>query len=236
MPSPIRTILMAKPNSSRWTRTIQWFRSARPEAFGPRRTTCPNTPCSKSGAANSPPVSSLSLKKISSCAASRKSPSARTKTYGMGLEVNNRWGIPIVHHGGSLFGYKSDWMILPESGIGAVLLTNSDNGGSLLGPLMRRLVEIVYDGKPEATASIDTGAANYRKVIAKERARLVYPADAGEAAKLAQHYMSAELSNIHVKRSGADTTFLLDGGESSMATRKNDDGTISFVGSRPTHL
>ena len=79
-------------------------------------------------------------------------PIGEDQTYGMGLEVNNHWGIPIVHHGGSLFGYKSDWMILPESGIGAVLLTNSDNGGSLLGPLMRRLVEIVYDAKPEAAA------------------------------------------------------------------------------------
>jgi hypothetical protein len=124
-------------------------------------------------------------------------------------------------------------MILPESGIGAVLLTNSDNGGSLLGPLMRRLVEIVYDGKPEAAASIDTGAANYRKAVAKERARLVYPADGAEAAKLAPRYVSAELGNIQVKRSGADTTFVLDGGESSMATRKNDDGTISFVEADP---
>jgi CubicO group peptidase (beta-lactamase class C family) len=160
-------------------------------------------------------------------------PIGEDQTYGMGLEVNNHWGIPIVHHGGSLFGYKSDWMILPESGIGAVLLTNSDNGGSLLGPLMRRLVEIVYDGKPEAAASIDTGAANYRKAVAKERARLVYPADGAEAAKLAPRYVSAELGNIQVKRSGADTTFVLDGGESSMATRKNDDGTISFVEADP---
>jgi CubicO group peptidase (beta-lactamase class C family) len=47
------------------------------------------------------------------------------ETYGMGLETNSRWGVPIVHHGGSLFGYKSDWMILPDSGIGAVLLTSS---------------------------------------------------------------------------------------------------------------
>jgi CubicO group peptidase (beta-lactamase class C family) len=65
-------------------------------------------------------------------------PIGEDETYGMGLEVNNHWGIPIVHHGGSLFGYKSDWMILPDAGIGAVLLTNADRGGALLGPLMRR--------------------------------------------------------------------------------------------------
>jgi hypothetical protein len=87
----------------------------------------------------------------------------------MGLEVNNHWGIPIVHHGGSLFGYKSDWIILPDAGIGAVLLTNADRGGALLGPLMRRLLEVVYEGKPEAVASIEADFVNYRTVVAKER-------------------------------------------------------------------
>jgi CubicO group peptidase (beta-lactamase class C family) len=160
-------------------------------------------------------------------------PIGEDETYGMGLEVNNHWGIPIVHHGGSLFGYKSDWMILPEAGIGAVLLTNSDRGGSLLGPLMRRLVEIVYGGKPEAVASVDASAANYRTVIAKERARLTFPAAGEEASKLARHYVNAQLGNITVKRSGEHTVFVWDGGESRIATRKNDDGTISFINADP---
>ena len=155
------------------------------------------------------------------------------QTYGMGLEVNNHWGIPIVHHGGSLFGYKSDWMILPDQGIGAVLLTNSDRGGSLLGPLMRRLLEVVYDAKPEAVASVDAAATNYRTIIAKERARLTFPTTEEEASKLAPHYVNAELGNINVKRSGEQTVFVWDGGESRMATRKNDDGTISFINADP---
>lgn len=155
------------------------------------------------------------------------------QTYGMGLEVNTHWGVPIVHHGGSLFGYKSDWMILPDAGIGAVLLTNSDKGVYILNPLMRRLLEVVYDGKPEAVASVDTAAANYRSTVAKERARLTFPAAQEEASKLAPHYVNAELGNINVKKSGTDTIFVWDGGESRMATRKNDDGTISFINADP---
>jgi CubicO group peptidase (beta-lactamase class C family) len=160
-------------------------------------------------------------------------PIGEDETYGMGLEVNNHWGIPIVHHGGSLFGYKSDWMILPDQGIGAVLLTNSDRGGSLLGPLMRRLLEVVYNAKPEAVASVDAAAGNYRTVIAKERARLTFPATEEEVSKLATHYVNAELGNINVKRSGDQTVFVWDGGESRMATRKNDDGAISFINADP---
>jgi CubicO group peptidase (beta-lactamase class C family) len=156
------------------------------------------------------------------------------QAYGMGLMTNNKWGVTIVHHGGSLFGYKSDWMILPDSGIGAVLLTNSDNGGMLLGPLMRRLVEVVFDGKPEAVGQVDAAAANHRTIVAKERARLTVPANADEVSQLAQHYTNEALGKIAVQKDGADTVFAFDGWKSKVATRKNDDGTISFITIDPT--
>lgn len=160
-------------------------------------------------------------------------PIGEDQTYGMGLEVNTHWGVLIVHHGGSLFGYKSDWMILPDAGIGAVVLTNSDTGGFLLNPFMRRLLEVVYNGRPEAVASVDVAATNFRNTVAKERARLALPATEEEGAKLASRYWNAALGNLEVKRSGSDTIFIWDGGESRMATRKNDDGTISFINADP---
>ena len=49
-------------------------------------------------------------------------------------------------------------MVLPDSDIGVVLLTNSDTGGMLLYPFMRRLVEIVFDGKPEAVGDVDSAS------------------------------------------------------------------------------
>jgi hypothetical protein len=69
--------------------------------------------------------------------------------------------------------------------------------------------------------------------VAKERARLTLPASADEVAKLAGHYTNSALGNISVKRSGDKTVFAWDGGESQIATRKNDDGTISFVTTDP---
>ncbi len=151
------------------------------------------------------------------------------ETYGMGLETSTKWGIPIIHHGGSLFGYKSDWMILPDSGVGAVLLTNSDKGGMLLYPFMRRLVEVVFDGKPEAVGDLDTSVANYRTVIAKERQRLAVPAAKEEVSKLANRYSSAALGDLTVEQRGDKTRFVFNGWSSTVASRKNDDGTVSFI-------
>ena len=155
---------------------------------------------------------------------------AEDLTYGMGLMVNRKWGIPIVAHGGSLFGYKSDMMWLPENGVGAVVLTNADSGGALEGPFERRLLELLFDGKLEAEEMFRVGAAARKAAIAKARERLVVPADAAEAAKLAARYVNAALGDVTVKKQpGVVVVFDVGEWHSSVASRKNDDGTISFI-------
>lgn len=86
----------------------------------------------------------------------------------MALMTDQRYGVLVVHHGGSLFGYKSDLIFVPEAGIGVVLLTNSDNGQLLLGPLRRRLLEVVCDSTPEAQGNLDAAVASFRAGQAKE--------------------------------------------------------------------
>jgi CubicO group peptidase (beta-lactamase class C family) len=157
-------------------------------------------------------------------------------TYGMGLEVDNGWGVPMVHHGGSLFGYKSDWLIFPDQGVGAILVTNSDNGGMLLRPFARRVAEVLFDGHEEAVEDLASRIKTHAAFMAKERERLVVPADAALAGKLAAHYKSPELGEITVKKDGATTVFDFGEFTSPMASRKNDDGTTSFVTIAPTLL
>jgi CubicO group peptidase (beta-lactamase class C family) len=150
-------------------------------------------------------------------------------SYGMGLIVDHKYGIPVVSHGGSMPGFKSDLYFLPDSGIGAVLLTNSDDGGRLTGPFGRRLLEVVFDGKPEAAGDVAARAANYKAELAKERERLVVPAAPALVAALAKRYSSKELGQLDVLTEGGVTTFDLGEWKSTVASRKNDDGTISFV-------
>ncbi|MEO8055886.1 MAG: serine hydrolase [Acidobacteriota bacterium] len=156
-------------------------------------------------------------------------------TYGMGLFVDKKWGIPIVHHGGDLAGYHSDMIWLPEHGVGAVILTNSDAGVALRGPLLRRLVEVLFDGKPEAEEQIRVGVKQRAAAIAKARERLVIPADPAAAERLAARYASKALGELGVRK-GAGGAVVFDVGEwrSAVASRKNDDGTISFITIDPT--
>jgi CubicO group peptidase (beta-lactamase class C family) len=155
--------------------------------------------------------------------------------YGMGLEVDRKYGIPVVGHGGAMAGFKSHTYFLPDSGIGAVLLTNSDNGGMLLTPFGRRLLEVVFDGKLEAADDVAARAATYKVELAKKRERLVVPAEPALAAGLAKRYSSKELGELAVLTQDGGTTFDFGEWKSTVASRKNDDGTISFITIDPTN-
>jgi CubicO group peptidase (beta-lactamase class C family) len=161
-------------------------------------------------------------------------PVGEDTTYGMGLEVDHKYGIPVVSHGGSMAGFKSNLYFLPYSGVGAVLLTNSDNGGMLLGPFERRLVEVLFDGKPEAAGDVASVAARHKAALAKDRERLVVPAAPALVSVLARHYSSKELGTLDVLTEDGVTTFDFGEWKSTVASRKNDDGTISFITIDPT--
>lgn len=153
--------------------------------------------------------------------------------YGMGLETLDRWGVSVVRHGGSLFGYKSDIYLLPDEGIGAVLLTNADQGRPLLDAFLRRLVEVLYDGQPLAADAVRIDAANLAAERARDRTLITAPADPALASQLARRYRSAELGELTVLRKGRDTVFDFGDWQTPVASRRNDDGSISFISTRP---
>jgi len=155
--------------------------------------------------------------------------------YGMGLEVNHKYGVPVVSHGGSMAGFKSNFFFLPDSGVGLVILTNADTGGMLVYAIGRRLLEVIFDGKPEAAGDVASEAANYKANLAKERERLVVPADSTIVRGVAPGYSNAQLGQISVLNSGGGTTFDFGVWKSAVASRKNDDGTISLITIDPTN-
>ena len=158
-------------------------------------------------------------------------------TYGMGLFVDTRFGTPVIRHGGDLDGYHSDMIWLPEYNVGATILTNSDAGASLRGPLLRKLLEVLFDGRPEADEQLRVAAALRVQEAAKERERLTLPADPAVVAGLAPRYVNAALGELAVRREKVATPngLVLDVGEwhSQAATRKNDDGSFSLITIEP---
>ena len=70
--------------------------------------------------------------------------------------------------------------------------------------------------------------------IAKNRERLVVPPDDAEAGKLAANYVSPTLGTLRVRMQEGATIFDFGKWRSAVASRRNDDGTTSFISIDPT--
>ena len=162
----------------------------------------------------------------------RREPQAtegRDEYYGMGLKIDRQWGVPVIHHGGSMIGYRSDMIWLPDHGVGAVILINSDTGSVLRSAFRRRLLEVLFDGRPTAQKQLEDAARNARAAMAEQRSRLTVPADPAAALKLASRYRSAELGQLDVRREAGQIRFDFGGWSSQVATRSREDGSATFV-------
>jgi CubicO group peptidase (beta-lactamase class C family) len=158
---------------------------------------------------------------------------SKDDSYGMGLMVDKTYKVPVVHHGGDLIGYHSDMIWLPQQNVGAVVLTNGDPGWLIRTRFRRKLLEVLFDGHPEADNLLAADAKSYFADIAAERKLLTVPADPAESAKLAKHYWNSSLGDIDVSMASGKTYFDFGEWKSEVASKKNPDGTISFVTTVP---
>jgi CubicO group peptidase (beta-lactamase class C family) len=160
-------------------------------------------------------------------------PIGKSAIYGMGLMVDTAYGVSVVHHGGDMVGFHSDMMWLPAHGVGAVVLTNGDPGWIVRDQFRRKLLEVLFDGRPEADEAAAARAKTYYEYLAAERKLLTVPAATDEAGKLAPRYHNDALGDIAVSRKGKETIFDFGEWRSEMASRRNPDGSVSFITTAP---
>lgn len=151
------------------------------------------------------------------------------RDYAMALMVDRSDGVTVVDHGGDLDGFHSNMMWWPEQKVGAVILTNSEDGVMLRGPFKRRLMEIMFDGEPQALAAADAGAKAARASWEAARKLIKYPGDAVAFAKLAPRYHNDALGDIVVTRKAGKAWFDVGAFKSEIATSPQTDGSLAFV-------
>lgn len=155
-----------------------------------------------------------------------------SSSYGLGLVIEER-GVPIFTHNGGLGGYSSTMFFLPEHGVGAVVLTNLGDAAGWFVPFRRKLLELVFDGRPEADEDLAFAVQERRDAAAKEAASVEVKPDAAWLQRFAGRYTSAGLGEVTIKVTGG--AGVLDAGEwSSAIGRKTEaDGTIKLVLTTP---
>jgi CubicO group peptidase (beta-lactamase class C family) len=159
--------------------------------------------------------------------------SGEDTAYGMGLALETQNGVKIAQHAGGTFGYRAFFYLFPEHGVGAVLLTNADSGGVFGRPIIRKVLEELFDGKDEANEGIVSRIEQRRTRLLKDHDRSTFPADSAASAELARRYTHPKLGEIAVMVNKQGTVFDFGEWKSPVASSKNESGTSSFRAADP---
>jgi len=151
------------------------------------------------------------------------------RDYAMALMVDRSDGVTAIDHGGDMGGFHSNMMWWPAQKVGAVILTNADEGVYLRGPFKRRLTELMFDGRPEAEATAEANAKANREGFDAFRKLLQWPADAEAIAGLASRYHNDALGDLVVTREDGKAVFDVGAFASEVATQPQPDGSLAFV-------
>jgi len=151
------------------------------------------------------------------------------KDYAMALMVDKSDGVTVIDHGGDMGGFHSNMMWWPEQKVGAVILTNADEGVYLRGPFKRRLTELMFDGEAQAQATADANAKANKEAFDAFRKLLQIPGDAAALDGLAQRYHNAALGDIVVTRKDGKAYIDVGSFSSELATQPQPDGSLAFV-------
>jgi len=151
------------------------------------------------------------------------------RDYAMALMVDKSDGTTVIDHGGDMGGFHSNMMWWPEQRVGAVILTNADEGVNLRGPFKRKLMELMFDGEPQAEAAAAAGAKANREAFEAERKLLQWPADAEAVAGLAPRYRNEALGDLVVTHEDGVAHFDVGSFGSPVATMPQPDGSLAFV-------
>ena len=150
-------------------------------------------------------------------------------SYAMALAIDNSDGVTVIDHGGDMGGFHSNMMWWPEQKVGAVILTNADEGVNLRGPFKRRLMELMFDGEPRAVATAAAAAKANQIEFAAFVKLLQYPADARALEALASRYRNDALGELVVTRKDGKARFDVGTFSSEVATMPQTDGSLAFM-------
>ena len=95
-------------------------------------------------------------------------------------------------------------------------------------------MEVLFDGEAEAAGDLKGAIERKKQSVAKERERLTLPPDAAVVAQLARRYTNASLGAVAIRTQGTTTTVDVGEWKSPVATRKNDDGSVSLIMTDPS--
>jgi hypothetical protein len=143
--------------------------------------------------------------------------------------VGTSAGLQVVTHSGGTMGFNSELLLLPEHGVGIVILTNVGSGGIFTGTVERRLLELLFDGEARAVPDLERNVTETYKQLAEENKLIETKPDAAWFASFVGAWTAPGLGTIELRDEKGQP--VLDSGDWKVNIgKKNDrDGTVKLV-------
>jgi hypothetical protein len=129
--------------------------------------------------------------------------------YALGWVVGDYYGQRLLSHSGGTFGFSAQAALLPEAGLGLVILTNGVSADFFKLAVQYRLFELVFD-QPATVDPLVRGAIAASAQQSAELQRQLGDVDPAAVAPYLGHYRHDVLGEVDIAM--GDGTLILDGG------------------------
>lgn len=119
--------------------------------------------------------------------------------YGLAMIINRGRGIRILGHGGGTLGFSSNLFFLPDHGVGMIVLSNRAGAGAFTKLVTRRVLELLFDGKPRAAKGLAYTLNQQAIQLAKSKKHVTLKPDAKWVKRFAGVYYNAALGTLKVQ-------------------------------------
>jgi CubicO group peptidase (beta-lactamase class C family) len=122
--------------------------------------------------------------------------------YGLGLFIEKRNGIQIVHHDGNTFGFTHGLFFLPKQGLGMIVQINAGGANGFKKAVQQKLFEIVLNAVPKADEIVDFSRKSVAEAMTATRERIsTKPSDLKWVEGFVGAYNHKDLGRIEVLKS-----------------------------------
>lgn len=153
---------------------------------------------------------------------------ASDASYGLGWMTSHYKGLLVLGHAGNTMGFSSEMAILPEAGLGVIVLTNQQ--GSIATQMVRmRVLELVFQQEAEFDQLVESQMAAVRASIVELAERIEPNVDSATIEPYLGKYSNDALGQVSVEFD--DSKLVFDTGEFQAEIRSivQDDGTTTYL-------
>ncbi len=149
-------------------------------------------------------------------------------SYGLGWLVGEYKGQPVIDHGGNTLGFTSEFSFMPNAQLGVIVLTNAQGTNSFSGAVSGRLLELVFEQKPEIETGLDFIIGQIDEASEKARKQVESSVDTAAVEAWVGDYQNEALGNLTLMLSEGE--LVADVGEFSTGLLPKNDDKGKFEG------